>query len=1031
MFRSLSLVQRLLTGFSLSAVMLVVVAWIAITSLESSQKTLSTTTNVEALKVLQVSQLGQILTALQRAEKNIILAKTQGEMSEYEAELEFHDSRLSSLLRDTFTLMDDEGAGILAKFEHQYKLLHESQIQVIELTRLNANVKARKLSQGAARDAYDEALTAMKVLVELNDTRAEEVNRQVLESGNIVRLSARAVQNLLAISRAERNMLLAKNSGEVEEYVSFISTSRQQMQTRRDQLRELVDEDGKTLLDQFSSTWDRFYELHLKVRGLVRQNDDESRRSALLLASVEGRLLADAAERLLARLTTKNDLAQSVLLARLERSNSSMRIAARINRNLTEIQRGEKNIILAPTQDEMDFYASSLIKVRSDVERRLRELEENFDQDLLVSDFFSDKNKQGVQLEKDSLVRFNLAYSKYRWLHEKVRDLSRMNSNNLAIDLSMGKVREHFDTAEGIRKILVAKVETDMALVLEDSRQDFNVFRNTIYFFTLASLIISIMAAIFMTRALINRTTALAARAQALAGGSTSPLKGERKVDELSIVDEAIEGVQASYLEIIEVTNAIAAGNIYSRLVPRSANDPLVESINQMAENVTEIALLANLISEGDLTVIVEPLSEADQLRVSMRKMVANLLAADHDRQQQQEQLQEAKNRAELASAVKGQFLAKMSHELRTPLNAIIGLSGVLVADASEISPTKQTEYISAINDSGQHLLQLIGDILDIEKLDASERTLENNPFTVLEVLDLCYKTFSFTCQSKGINLTIDNQLNEAYTVVGDITVLTQILFNLLSNAVKFTEVGSVSLVAAPQLASESDPNPGIIFTVTDTGKGIQADAIPKVFDLFTQEDDSITRSFGGSGLGLNIAQKLAQLMGGEISCNSIVGQGSIFKVIVYLEQQPISSEMLDVDHSDSFEVFAVPPLKLLIVDDVPLNLMVAAALLKPKGHIIETAENGYTALEMASNNDYGAILMDVHMPGMDGMETTRRIRNCANKQRAAVPIVALSADVDVTQQALFIASGMDATVGKPWELEVLEKELKRLLQLG
>jgi CheY-like chemotaxis protein len=140
---------------------------------------------------------------------------------------------------------------------------------------------------------------------------------------------------------------------------------------------------------------------------------------------------------------------------------------------------------------------------------------------------------------------------------------------------------------------------------------------------------------------------------------------------------------------------------------------------------------------------------------------------------------------------------------------------------------------------------------------------------------------------------------------------------------------------------------------------------------------------------------------------------------------------MLDVDHSDSFEVFAVPPLKLLIVDDVPLNLMVAAALLKPKGHIIETAENGYTALEMASNNDYGAILMDVHMPGMDGMETTRRIRNCANKQRAAVPIVALSADVDVTQQALFIASGMDATVGKPWELEVLEKELKRLLQLG
>jgi signal transduction histidine kinase/ActR/RegA family two-component response regulator len=1018
----------MLTGFILSAAMLGVVAWIAITSLESNQKTLSSATNVEALKVLKVSQLGQILTALQRAEKNIILAKNQGEMSEYEAELEFNDSQLNVLLRDTFTLLGEEGAGILAEFEHQYKLLRESQKKVIELTKVNANVKARELSQGAARDAYDGALIAMKVLVELNDSRAEEVNRQVLESGHVVRLSARAVQDLLTISRAERNMLLAKNSGEVEEYASFISIKRQKMQTRRDQLRELVDDDGKILLDQFASTWDRFLELHLKVRDLVRQNDEEQHRSALILASTEGRLLTDAAERLLARLTSKNDLEQAVLLARLERSNSSMRIAARINRNLTEIQRGEKNIILAPTQAEMDFYASSLIEIKSDLDRRLRELEENLDQDLLLSDFLSDKNKQNVQLEKDGLVSFRVAYSKYQWLHQRVRDFSRMNSNSLAIELSMGKVREHFDSAEVIRKSLATKVNTDMALVLEGSRQDFNAFRKAIYFFTLASLIVSIIAAFFIARALTARTRAVAVRAQALARGSTSSLKGERKVDELSVVDEAIDGIQTSYLDIIEVTNDIAAGNIHSRLVPRSADDPLVESINRMAENVTEIARLANVISEGDLTVIVEPLSDADQLRVSMRKMVANLLAADHDRQQQQEQLQEAKNRAEHANAVKGQFLAKMSHELRTPLNAIIGLSGVLVADMSEISPTKQTEYLSAINDSGQHLLQLIGDILDIEKLDASERTLENNPFTVLEVLDLCYKTFSFTCQSKGINLTIDNQLNEAYTVVGDITVLTQILFNLLSNAVKFTEVGSVSLVAAPQLASESDPNPGIIFTVTDTGKGIKADAIPKLFDLFTQEDSSITRSFGGSGLGLNIAQKLAQLMNGEINCTSSVGHGSTFEMVLYLEKESKIPEKLNVDRA---EILHLPPLKLLVVDDVQLNLLVAIALLEPHGHAIETVDSGRLAVDMASNNDYDAILMDIHMPDISGVEATKMIRNFTNKQRAAVPIIALSADVDASQQTQFIDAGMNTALGKPWKVEDLEKELKHLLRLG
>ena len=374
--------------------------------------------------------------------------------------------------------------------------------------------------------------------------------------------------------------------------------------------------------------------------------------------------------------------------------------------------------------------------------------------------------------------------------------------------------------------------------------------------------------------------------------------------------------------------------------------------------------------------------------------------------------------------------MTSMSHELRTPLNAIIGLSKALVSDTKMIRSSQESEYIVAIHSSGQHLLKLIGDVLDLSKLNAGARSLEKEPFTILELMEECRNTFEVACQDKGVSLNIDNQLKGAYPVLSDITVLKQILYNLLGNAVKFTQQGSISLTAVPYVAQGMDPNPnlGIMFIVADTGKGINADAIGTLFDPFTQEDNGITRSFGGSGLGLNIAQSLAQLMGGEISCNSIVGQGSIFEVTVYLEQQPKSFEILDFDNSDGFEV---PPLKLLVVDDVPLNLMVAMALLKPKGHIIETAENGYKAVEMASNNDYDAILMDVHMPGIDGLETTRRIHNCANKKRAAVPILALSADVDVAQKALFIASGMDATMSKPLELEVLEKELKRILKLG
>jgi signal transduction histidine kinase len=456
-------------------------------------------------------------------------------------------------------------------------------------------------------------------------------------------------------------------------------------------------------------------------------------------------------------------------------------------------------------------------------------------------------------------------------------------------------------------------------------------------------------------------------------------------------------------------------------------------AVNFIAMGSGVFFLIGYLVRSKD-ALVVEVADKTIESNEQRDELTAVLLSSIQEKEQQAELVianaEKDKRVAELviATAAKDQFLASMSHELRTPLNAIIGLSKALVSDTTMIRSSQETEYIVAIHSSGQHLLSLIGDVLDLSKLNAGARSLEKEPFTILELMEECRNTFLVTCQDKGVSLNIDSQFDGAYPVLGDITVLKQILYNLLSNAVKFTQQGSISITAEPYVAEEIDPNPnlGIKFIVADTGKGVSADAIGTLFDSFTQEDSGITRSFGGSGLGLNIAQKLAQLMGGEISCNSIVGQGSIFEVIVYLEQQPISSEMFD--HSVSLEV---PPLKLLIVDDVPLNLMVAAALLKPKGHIIETAANGHKALEMASNNDYDAILMDVHMPGMDGMEATRGIRNCANKQRAAVPIVALTADVDVRQKALFIASGMDTTVGKPWELKVLEKELKRLLKLG
>jgi signal transduction histidine kinase len=510
----------------------------------------------------------------------------------------------------------------------------------------------------------------------------------------------------------------------------------------------------------------------------------------------------------------------------------------------------------------------------------------------------------------------------------------------------------------------------------------------------------ALVLTLLFTRRIVIPITTLAAAAEKLAKGEASDSLTVKSNDEIGELTRSFNNM-VNDLVLYKKTMLESLKNLeYSR-------DHLKEQVNDKTLQYRQAKDHAEAVSK-ELSV---QILEKDQRAYELKRV-----------NEEKEQIRQETDKA------KTEFISTVSHELRTPLNAIIGLSSVLVADTSEISPTKQTEYINAINDSGQHLLQIIGNILDISKLDSGARTLENNPFTVLEVLDVCYKTFSFTCQNKGIKLTIDNKFNEAYPVVGDITVLKQILFNLLSNAIKFTEVGSVSLAAAPQLASESDPNPGIIFTVTDTGKGITADAIPKLFKPFTQEDDSITRSFGGSGLGLNIAQRLAQLMDGEINCTSSVGHGSTFKMVVYLEKESKIPEKLNVDRA---EILKLPPLKLLVVDDVELNLLVAIALLEPYGHTIETVSSGRLAVDMASNNDYDAILMDVHMPGISGIEATKMIRNFTNKKRAAVPVMALSADVDASQQTRFIDAGMNAALGKPWMVEDLEKELIHLLNLG
>jgi len=1147
MYFNVTLIERITFGFTLVACVMGIALWSASNALSVSQQALSKVTAIESTKIRDVASMVQNLIALQRSEKNLILSKTPAEMDEYEFSIKKEDAELRRLLGTTVELVGETEEALLVEFRHQYNNFRNTQEKVVAFSRESGNVRAKALSQGASRDAYNTVSDSLNYIVNLNDLYAQLLNTDLSINEAITELATSIAQALVTISRAQRNLVLSSTQGDIEEYSTFITNTQTKMNKYWGKLRLLLDRDNKAIMDGFMVTWQQLLAVDRRIQALSKEGGNNKARAlsqgdariafdlavtalsrfskafdltvnnlsnlenpsliidrvelsrslmndlfktqrgeknlilspserekneysktiassqvdfkrkiseisvqldsdqkilldlflraykkyfglhsevlrlsllnsnvkALSLATNDGQYLTDEVEQWLARLIDEIDVRNGQLLVGLAKDNEKEKMAEQINYNFTQMQRDEKNIILATRQSQIDVYSSRLINARTELDNQVQLMTVLFIDEYRSPQHANKLQKLSYDLNQHRIDGFNTAYKNYRSVHEEIRILSSLNSNIKAFDLSTGLARIQFEKAQNTLSILVDTFDNEMAINLVIANEKINQARSTSYLTFLFAGLIAVGVIYFVSRSLILRTQRLVLRAQLLAAGKISSIDdqyGKYLVqDELSRVDEALDLIDESNQKILAISNAMAVGDLSLRLTTRSDDDPLVDAINQMADNSAEVVLIANIIASGDLSIEVVAKSEQDQLAKAIQRMLFNLRSA---------------------TVAKDQFLTSMSHELRTPLNAIIGLSKALVSDTKMIRSSQESEYIVAIHSSGQHLLTLIGDVLDLSKLNAGARSLEKEPFTILELMEECRNTFLVACQDKGVSLNIDSQLEGTCPVLGDITVLKQILYNLLSNAVKFTQQGSISITAAPYAAEEIDPNPnlGIIFTVVDTGKGVSADAIGTLFDPFTQEDNGITRSFGGSGLGLNIAQKLAQLMGGEISCNSIVGQGSIFEVIVYLEQQSGSFDRLDIDHSDRFEV---PPLKLLIVDDVPLNLMVAAALLKPKGHIIETAANGHKALEMASNNDYDAILMDVHMPGMDGMEATRRIRNGANTQRAAVPIVALTADVDVRQKALFIASGMDATVGKPWELKVLEKELKRLLKLG
>ena len=395
-----------------------------------------------------------------------------------------------------------------------------------------------------------------------------------------------------------------------------------------------------------------------------------------------------------------------------------------------------------------------------------------------------------------------------------------------------------------------------------------------------------------------------------------------------------------------------------------------------------------------------------------------------------------AKNKADQASRAKSEFLSNMSHEMRTPMNAIIGMT-VIAKNAQDAD--RKVYALNKVEEASKHLLGIINDVLDMTKIEANKLELNNEEFDLRSVLQRSVSFVNFRMEEKHQQFSMNVDGNVPFFCMGDAQRLTQVITNLLSNAVKFTpEAGRIGFDVS--LAGEKDDLCELRFMVSDSGIGISPDQWDKIFNVFEQADNGITRKYGGTGLGLPISKLIVELMGGRIAVDSEKGKGSrfIFTVqLLRLAKEPGFELQADLreDLSGAGKSGEFTGKKLLLAEDMEINREILIALLEDTGLIIDTAENGREALEKitAAPGLYDLVFMDMQMPEMDGLEAARRIRAAETElnryPRNRLPIIAMTANVFKEDIENCLAAGMDDHIGKPLDIATLFAKLRKFLQ--